>query len=685
MSVPTSPKSSVDLYAEKEQIPFFQLLGHTLINNPVNPAEGSFTVYVLEVQYKKKWRLLRRFRDFEMLHQQLSRVYNNIPHFPPKKYVRSQTPDFIEKRQLELTVYMRQLFEYTMTEPETITSPSGTSSQSIHAQSRRISSSQSVPNLNSEPASPKLGGNNDADEGNPLQSPSEAHLTHFQKRPLFWTVLGRFLELDNSLVISVLSEGEEERSMPTSSRLEQILPRAMEFAVPRSRPTINVNAADSVFFQVLKSKFPSLYQTILDKGCTLLLPRQFIGESSRKYVTKDLIEMHSIYLSESGTFYHTLDRRTVFITAGEVKTSPDFPLELSRAIMGEELIYDEQSRSLKVICIEGPIEPKAEFQALIQQYIEEEVHFPERHSLKDYAIFLREYPENIPPLRQALYHMYRFNEGHVGTSEAINVNIAQNHIRKLVNKLYQDLVSLNPKYLKLTTDSEQNNMLLQIISNFVVGGCSHRIQLLIHSEYAKFDYEVLQCFGKLQGISYENFGLRDEFQIPCMEAITELDLLSHCQTPMEKLVCIRSASEKIVEEIGKSQEAMTEGSEVLTVATDDMLSLFVYSMIKAKPKRVRSDIVFIDIFFLGFGFNNHMTRDLEFYFANFQAAVSYITKDAEAHMIRGSLFFFFSFFRIFYFILVIQAFVAKSTHLNLSEFTAHFFLFFFLCLFIPLA
>eukprot|EP00002_Diphylleia_rotans_P021766 TRINITY_DN4247_c0_g1_i1.p2 TRINITY_DN4247_c0_g1~~TRINITY_DN4247_c0_g1_i1.p2 ORF type:complete len:305 (+),score=64.74 TRINITY_DN4247_c0_g1_i1:1527-2441(+) len=177
-------------------------------------------------------------------------------------------------------------------------------------------------------------------------------------------------------------------------------------------------------------------------------------------------------------------------------------------------------------------------------------------------------------------------------------------------------------------------MLLQIISNFVVGGCSHRIQLLIHSEYAKFDYEVLQCFGKLQGISYENFGLRDEFQIPCMEAITELDLLSHCQTPMEKLVCIRSASEKIVEEIGKSQEAMTEGSEVLTVATDDMLSLFVYSMIKAKPKRVRSDIVFIDIFFLGFGFNNHMTRDLEFYFANFQAAVSYITKDAEAHMIR---------------------------------------------------
>ncbi|OQR88525.1 kinase [Thraustotheca clavata] len=91
---------------EKEMITFSSIIGHEIVS-----ASGSkHTVYILEVSVDGMTYVVKhRYHEFKELHDTLVKDGYKCQAVPPKKFIGSLNPDFVHKRQQELSNWLTQL------------------------------------------------------------------------------------------------------------------------------------------------------------------------------------------------------------------------------------------------------------------------------------------------------------------------------------------------------------------------------------------------------------------------------------------------------------------------------------------------------------------------------------------------------------------------------------------------
>ena len=89
-----------------------KIVGNLLVRDR---KEAVYTVYVLEVRHdqhdlaSKTWKIFRRYRQFYALNECLRVKNYKLPSFPPKKMLGTFDPDFVAKRQEQLSKYLKEL------------------------------------------------------------------------------------------------------------------------------------------------------------------------------------------------------------------------------------------------------------------------------------------------------------------------------------------------------------------------------------------------------------------------------------------------------------------------------------------------------------------------------------------------------------------------------------------------
>ncbi|CCI40102.1 unnamed protein product [Albugo candida] len=85
---------------------FVAIIGHENVSH-----NGSkTTVYFLQVEFENAmWVVKHRYQDFKELHERLSSDGFKCPALPPKKFLGSFNPEFIDKRQQELAFWLHLL------------------------------------------------------------------------------------------------------------------------------------------------------------------------------------------------------------------------------------------------------------------------------------------------------------------------------------------------------------------------------------------------------------------------------------------------------------------------------------------------------------------------------------------------------------------------------------------------
>lgn len=74
-----------------------------------DPVSTNTIFYDIIVTYQeKKWKLIKRYREFEDLHNKLNKIILNMPYLPAKSLFKLTGVD-IEKRRLDLEKYLRAL------------------------------------------------------------------------------------------------------------------------------------------------------------------------------------------------------------------------------------------------------------------------------------------------------------------------------------------------------------------------------------------------------------------------------------------------------------------------------------------------------------------------------------------------------------------------------------------------
>lgn len=91
---------------------FVKISGHSFV---YDMSSRLYTVYILEmrcVQSGASWHIYRRYQEFKALNDSLRPMGVRIPLLPPKKLIGSFEPDFILKRQADLSEWLRNLLDY---------------------------------------------------------------------------------------------------------------------------------------------------------------------------------------------------------------------------------------------------------------------------------------------------------------------------------------------------------------------------------------------------------------------------------------------------------------------------------------------------------------------------------------------------------------------------------------------
>lgn len=94
------------------RVEFIKISGHGFVYDSSNRL---YTVYAIEmrcIQSGASWVIYRRYQEFKMLNDRLRPLGVRVPLLPPKKLLGSFEPEFITKRQAELSEWLRGLLNY---------------------------------------------------------------------------------------------------------------------------------------------------------------------------------------------------------------------------------------------------------------------------------------------------------------------------------------------------------------------------------------------------------------------------------------------------------------------------------------------------------------------------------------------------------------------------------------------
>ncbi|EQC35648.1 AGC protein kinase [Saprolegnia diclina VS20] len=93
---------------------FNAIVGHEIVSS----GGSKHTVYILEVQIDNMSYVVKhRYHEFKELHDTLVKEGYKCTAVPPKKFIGSLNPEFVHKRQLELSVWLQQLCAWDPTSP----------------------------------------------------------------------------------------------------------------------------------------------------------------------------------------------------------------------------------------------------------------------------------------------------------------------------------------------------------------------------------------------------------------------------------------------------------------------------------------------------------------------------------------------------------------------------------------
>jgi len=123
-----------------------------------------------------------------------------------------------------------------------------------------------------------------------------------------------------------------------------------------------------------------------------------------------------------------------------------------------------------------------------------------------------------------------------------------------------------------------------------------------------------------------DLGIRKEFQCSLVEAVNELNNINNKITPLEKLMCLQTASSKISQAVQSNINILAvkdKKAADLTIATDDMIPLLLSVLLQSELTNVCTNIIYMKEFEL----IDIATTELGFSLVSLEAVVEYLRGD----------------------------------------------------------
>lgn len=320
--------------------------------------------------------------------------------------------------------------------------------------------------------------------------------------------------------------------------------------------------------------------------------------------------------------FETPNHRQCELENSVISTGEGYVEERQVKILSEEVFYNKEYKSHRVLIIDSPFEGGTRVTVLNNAAAPSDDLIPvaERN-----AAVLSEWLQGLAG--EVLHHIdasiRKFNR----TYEIIE-GFETEAARRLEDQCFnaKSWVFGTDKAQEFASQSAAHTELIEeAVEGYVMRGVHSKVWSSLEEIYAGQDARLQEICDRIGGITLKELGLRDELCLEhgIPEAEGHLSEMTKHAVPRDKLRCVQRATTALTStlEAHLASRGLTDTKYALT--TDDVLPLLIYAIIRANIVHQVTCSRYLSYF----NASSISTSELGFHLANYQAAVEYLGED----------------------------------------------------------
>lgn len=359
---------------------------------------------------------------------------------------------------------------------------------------------------------------------------------------------------------------------------------------------------DNAFYQTLQKDYSDIFYNVIMEGCVICVPRA--GSLPSYTITLDDILGHIIIPNDEmpESHFQTLNGKSIKIFNRLITMEYDTECLLSINILFEETYYTDDLLKYKVLCIEHPLEPRAEGH---------NDSILDLKTLRDCLSFLTSESGSKTLWKdfERLIHDMEASD----SMEDASLQTLKDLIYNLYNQCLQ--VGLNDRSLreKARVNQHMKKNIKLAIETYVNHKVYKEVFKWISASLATENAKLNKVIKNSHDVQLRDLEVRAELHDLIPKARTELGKLEGYSTVLGKLTCLK----KVMAVISKDPES---GG---MLATDDILPIFVFLILKTNITNWYSHLSYLKNFNFSADSDNMGDED-EFLVTTLEAAVEHV-------------------------------------------------------------
>jgi len=361
------------------------------------------------------------------------------------------------------------------------------------------------------------------------------------------------------------------------------------------------------FFLILKNLNQGLYKEAGDNQYTICVPQ---GSSlGAVQMNEDFCKMHILVSSPYfKSEYTNLLGQCVELRDRQLHTKTGFDEPRVVDILFEELFYNDQYESFGVLCISAPLSGRIAPPAKSSRSTRRHTCVGLRSESEWLEILRKHFGHNASAqiIRRLEKFSHEFNKSYV---------LVKGFTDQAGLKVFECIGGILER---LRIDDNAKDEVAVGIEVYLTSKIHKKVMSNLNKQYAKKNNVFASLCGSMKHLTLSDLDLSEAITCDLTDAAEILLQIETRTNPVAQLYCIFESCQQLTSSVrSKNQE------EHLVLAADDILMLFTYLLIQAKPTKIYSNLEYMSHFHRP----RHSTAQLDYAFATFQGAVHYIAND----------------------------------------------------------
>ncbi|KAK0080853.1 hypothetical protein PV325_013229 [Microctonus aethiopoides] len=365
------------------------------------------------------------------------------------------------------------------------------------------------------------------------------------------------------------------------------------------------------FYLVLREKFKVKYDVALSKCWTICIPctdslrglnitDEFVDDHILKPLSQLPYHYESTNLKNPRMFKFEDDYIRLIQQNGEFV----YPKKYKIKILNIERGYNKDFKMYNIVIVDKLLHEKY---VISQKPIENKIKLNRViTSYKDSALnFLQE----IATLEQCSLTELAANVKQINTDDYESASDLGDALQEWIRRNWAHI--MRKFNLDMQRDGRFQKLLSTSLEIFIMHELHDKIYSLLNNALDEDDLSLNKKIDELirVGVTPDQLGVKEAFAISLPCAIVELATLDARHDPLEKLICLKSTLDLIIAEIKgaladvetkiesyEENDLIDMRNTINIIPTDDLIPLLIYVIVKSRPKRLITDLHYIQNF-----------------------------------------------------------------------------------------